>query len=296
AAYISNEVHPNSRLNLTIYNMFNTKDGVYKKDGIRNVGEPPHILDSSLVDLSTKQINRFLQTKGYFNAEVTPLVFIKNKKAHVDFNVSLGQPFNFGKITHKIDDIQVRNLYEEVIQPRMNVRTGQQFNSSELLEDRELLYSKMKENGYYDYLRQYMRVGIDTISTAKLANLLITVDDPADSVSHTVYQIDSVSAKLLLPLGQTRNRKPITYFDSTLNISFEDQTGRFRLRPISKYIYIRPGINYNLKKEVQSYDRLYEMNGFRNVKINYQKVDSNRLNVVYELTPRPVMANQVEGE
>lgn len=295
-AYISNEIKPNSRLNLTIYNLFNTKDGRYKRENIRNVGEPPHILDSSLVELSAKQISRFLQTKGYFNAQITPKSVIRKKKAHVTFDVSPGDPFNFGSITHKIEDSKVRTIYENSVVPHSKVKQGEQFNSALLLADREYLYNKLKEQGYYDYLRQYMRVGLDTVSTAKQTNLHTTVDEPSDSTHHTVYQIDSVYAKILLPYGQTRNREPKLYYDSIINISFDDQTGRFRLKPISKYMYVRPGMPYNIKKENQSYDRLYEMNGFRNVKINYQKVDSNRLNVVYELTPRPVMANQVEGE
>src|SRR5690606_4976373 len=70
-AYVSNEIKPNSRLNLTIYNLFNTRNGQYKVTNRRNVGEPPHVLDSSLVELSAQQIGRFLQTKGYFNARVT---------------------------------------------------------------------------------------------------------------------------------------------------------------------------------------------------------------------------------
>src|SRR5690606_19457390 len=45
-----------------------------------------------------------------------------------------------------------------------------------------------------------------------------------------------------------------------------------------------------------SYDRLYEMNGFRSVKINYQKKDSAKLNVFYHLVPRAAMSNQIEGE
>lgn len=296
SAYISNEVKPNSRLNLAIYNLFNTKNGGYKRDGIRNVGEPPHILDSSLVDLSSKQINRFLQTKGYFNVQVVPKVVTRKKKARVNFDISLGEPFRLGTVTHKIDDENIRGIYEKVVIPHSAIKTGKQFNSADLLADREYLYNKLKENGYYDYLRQYMRVGIDTVTTAKQANLHITVDNPSDSVEHAVYHIDSVFTTVLLPFGQTRNRQPKSYFDSTLNIAFEDQTGRFRLPPISKYMYVRPGMLYNLKKENQSYDRLYEMNGFRNVKINYLKTDSNRLNVFYELTPRPVMANQIEGE
>ncbi|TDS16277.1 translocation and assembly module lipoprotein TamL [Sphingobacterium paludis] len=296
SAYISTEVKPNSRLNLTIYNWFNTKDGRYKRDGIRNVGEAPHVLDSSLVELSATQINRFLQTRGYFNAIVEPVAMVKNKKAILQFDVALGQPFRYGKITHHVVDSRIDTIYAQAVLPYSKAKPGEQFNSGDLLDERERLYTKLKELGYYEYLRQYMRVGIDTNTVAKQANLHVDIQNPSENDTHVVYYIDSVSATVRLPYGQTSNRKSRALYHSISKIQYKDETGRFKLAPLARYMYVRSGMRYNLKKEIQAYDRLYEMNGFRNVKINYQKVDSNRLHVAYELTPRPVMANQVEGE
>lgn len=296
AAYVSTEVKPNSRLNLSIYNLFNTKDGAYKRAGIRNVGEPPHILDSSLVDLSAKQINRFLQTKGYFNATVVPHARVKKKKAAVQFDVKLGQPFFYGTITQQVADPAIEKVYRTEVLPFAKAKPGKQFDSADLLDEREAMYNKLKEYGYYDYLRQYMRVGIDTNKVSKQADLYLSIQDPSDSTKHVVYYVDSVFASVRLPYGQSGNGKPKSYRDTSLSIQYRDETGHFRLRPLAQYMYVRSGMRYNMKKENQSYDRLYETNGFRNIKINYQKVDSNRLHVRYELTPRPVMANQVEGE
>lgn len=297
AAYVSNEIQPNSRLNLTLYNFFNTRDGRYKKEGIRNIGQPPHILDSSLVVLSSTQIGRYLQTKGYFNADVSPKVEVKRKKARVQFDVAPGPLFLVGDISYSIADPAVVKIYENHVRPFSSLKKGSPFDSSDLLDERERLYLKMKEHGYYDYLRQYMRVGIDTTALLKQAALHIDVQNPSDSGKHVIYTIDSVFVKTVLPDGQEeRLRRRISLVDTTLKITYEDQTGRFRLKPLSNYMYVRSGQPYNLKMETQSYDRLYEMNGFRNVKINYQRIDSNRLHVYYELIPRPVMANQVEGE
>ncbi|WP_437921741.1 BamA/TamA family outer membrane protein [Sphingobacterium sp. LRF_L2] len=296
SAYISNEVKPNSRLNLTIYNLFNTKNGKYKKDGLRNVGDAPHILDSSLVELSSRQINRFLQTKGYFNNSVAPHVDIKKKKAHVQFNVVIGEPFVYGSVDYHAADSAVEAVYVNRVKKDSKAIPGKQFDSNDLLEERELLYNQLKERGYYAYLRQYMRVGIDTNTVARQANLHIDIQNPSDSSKHTVYNVDSVFVTVKLPFGQVATHRRRTYLDSTLQITFNDETGRFRLKPLARYMYVRPEMRYNLKKENQAYDRLYETNGFRNVKINYLKVDSNRLHAFYELTPRPVMANQVEGE
>lgn len=296
AAYISNEIKPNSRLNLTIYNLFNTRNGRYKEEKKRNVGEPPHVLDSSLVELSTQQITRYLQTKGYFNAQVSPQVNIKKKKAHVDFRVALGEPFSFGDIHYRADDPVIEEVYGNEVRPLSKAKKGKQFDSADLLDEREAIYQKLKERGYYDYLRQYMRVGVDTNRIAKQADLHVEIENPTDSTQHKIYHIDSVFVKVLLPYGQTGTRSPRRQVDTALHISYHDETGHFRLKPLSRYMYLRSGMRYDLRKETQSYDRLYEMNGFRNVKINYRKMGNGRLHTFYELTPRPVMANQVEGE
>src|SRR5690606_25888676 len=58
--YIPPALRPNSRINLFIYNLANGHKGRYRITDIRNVGEPPHILDSALVDFSTQQITRYL--------------------------------------------------------------------------------------------------------------------------------------------------------------------------------------------------------------------------------------------
>src|SRR5690606_11816513 len=57
AAYIPPEIRPNSPVDLFIYNLANAKNGRYRTANIRHVGEPPHLLDSALVDFSTQQIN-----------------------------------------------------------------------------------------------------------------------------------------------------------------------------------------------------------------------------------------------
>lgn len=296
SAYISNEIKPNSRLNLTIYNMVNTRKGRYKEDGRRNVGEPPNLLDSSLVELSAQQINRYLQTKGYFNAVVEPHVQIRKKKAHIDFQVDPGRPFMLGDIAYRADDPELEAIYAEEVRPKSRAKRGRQFDSGDLIEEREELYGALKHHGYYDYFRQYMRVGIDTNTVANQANIRIEIEDPTDSTRHTIYSIDSVFVRVVRPYGDSSIHKPREVSDTSLRIHYHDETGRFRLKPLSRYMYLRSGMRYDLKRENRSYDRLYEMNGFRNVKINFQKTDSNKLNTYYELTPRPVMANQVEGE
>jgi len=295
-AYISNEIKPNSKLNLTIYTIFNTKSGRFKKDKIRNVGESPHILDSSLVDFSAKQMMRFLQTKGYFNAQVQPEVKIVRKKAYIDFKVDLGMPYYVGKLNYKAQDSLLAAIYVKEVRPLSKVQTGKRFDSEDLISERQRLYDVLKAQGYYDYLRQYMRVGVDTLSQNKVANLNVDIENPAGLKQHQIYTIDKVKVRIIPPPGTKNAANPKLYYDEKLHITYEDYTGKFKLKPLSRYMYVREGQKYNIAKENMSFDRLYEMNGFRNVKIDYVKKDSATLDVTYQLIPRSVMANQIEGE
>jgi len=296
SAYVSNEIRPNSPLNLTIYNLFNTRNGRYRTDGIRNVGEPPRILDSASVGFSAGQINGFLMTKGYFNATVSPRVALRNKRARIVFHADPRTPFYIGNISHAVADTAVRRIYESEIRPASAVRWGDRFDAGDLLAERERAYITLREHGYYDYVRQYMRVSVDTNAGRHRTDLHFEIQNPEGTARHTVYQIAGVDVRIQPPNGHSGRRAPRSYQDSALNIAFHDPTGRFRLRPLSRYMYVRPGRKYNIAEENRSYDRLYEMNGFRNVRIEYQKVDSNRLYAHYLLVPRPAMANQVEGE
>src|SRR5690606_19006643 len=187
-------------------------------------------------------------------------------------------------------------IYAQEVRSKSPAKTGKQFDSADLLGEREKLYEKLKERGYYDYLRQYMRVGIDTNAVAKQADLRVEIENPTDSTTHTIYQIDSVFVKVILPYGQISTRDPYLAVDTSLDMSYNDGTGRFRLKPLSRYMYLRPGMRYDLNKENKLYDRLYELNGYSNVKTNHQILGNGNMNSYYELTPRPVMANQVEGE
>lgn len=293
AQYISNEIRPNSALNLTIYNIFNTKDGRYKQDNLRQVGEPPRVLDTSLMELSALQIQRFLHTRGYFRAQVSPFVITSQKKAKINFQASPDSIFRIGKVSSSFDNTFIENIYKQEVLPESKLKEGLPYNVNHLAELRESLYTSLRNEGYFDYLRQYMRIAVDTNQTPQTANIEVQVSIP-DSTSLQVYRINDVSLKINHYSG--RNTDSRVTQDLLQGITFTDYSQRYRLNPLSRYMFLRKGSKYSLENEELSYDRLYEMNGFRSVKISFEKEEDSLLNVNYELTPRPLMSNQIEGE
>ncbi|HWV72274.1 MAG TPA: BamA/TamA family outer membrane protein, partial [Pseudosphingobacterium sp.] len=295
AEYIQREIQPNSSINLFIYNFANSKKGKYRTDKIRNVGEPPSILDSSLVEISRNQIQKFLAAKGYFNAEVTSAISVKKKKAHIIFNAKQGGQFNVRNIDSEIADSEVERIYRAYAAGHTSLRTGMRFDADTLVKERESIYNLMRRRGYYDYVRQYVRFEVDTNINKGQADLRLFIDNPEGKSAHTVFKIDSSFVTIKNSeegLGDSSAVK--TILPGALVI--QDYSDKFKPKPLARYIYPKEGDLFDAERENLTYDRLYELNSFRAIRTTYKKKDSTSLTVNYELIPSKRMANRVEGE
>ncbi|MDB5155834.1 MAG: hypothetical protein JWR50_541, partial [Mucilaginibacter sp.] len=146
--YVDKQQQPNNVINLQLYYMFN-------KNGKKNIGDPPAILDSSLVEFSRVQIEKFIQSKGYLKAKVTDTILIKKKKAHLIFTTVEGPLFKIRKISDSIADPKVRGLYRANRPKFSHLQPGGRFDTDSLAYDRDAFFQVMKRNGYYDFFRQY---------------------------------------------------------------------------------------------------------------------------------------------
>src|SRR5690606_16527736 len=150
AQYIQQDIRPNSRINLFIYNFANGKRGAYRTDKIRNVGEPPRVLDSSLVELSRIQIERFLKNKGFFDVRVTDSIVIKkNRRAHIYFFADPGPAFHIRQWSQHIDDHEVAMLYQQWRHEHTYMKQGIRYDADRLGAEREYIYQKMKQHGHF---------------------------------------------------------------------------------------------------------------------------------------------------
>jgi len=295
--FVQNDIRPNSRINLALYNLFNTKKGKYRTDRVRVIGEAPHVLDSSLVEISRVQIEKFLATKGFFNAKVKSDIVVEKKKAKITFTAEQGSEFKISSINYEIPDSAVSALYMANRSGFTRMHEGKRFDSDSLAYEREQIYRLMKQNGYYDYVRQFVRFDVDSNSNNSAAKVILYLANPTDKPSHEVYTIDNSTITIRNSSGLLDSMSVDTVIVDT-QYHFVDHSQKFEPKPISRYLYIKKGEIYNIEKEELTYDRLYELNVFRNVKIDYAKTSdsTNRLQPRYDISPLKRMSNRIEGE
>jgi len=301
--YVQKDIRPASKLsiNVPLYNFFNTKDGRYKTSDIKPFGTPPAILDSTLVEISRTQIEKFLKSKGYFQAKVTSDIKVEEKKAEIKFKANPGPAYFIEKLTDSIPNKNIKALYEENKTGITHLHTGMQYDEDSLTYEREQIYRVMKENGYFYFLRPYVNFdvyGAEASSKTNKIDLNLNVTDPANG-PHKQFYIGYTHLLIApSPDGLPDSARYKLSKDTLNGIIYTDFSRRYRRNPIVRYDFLKQGELYDIRKENLTFDRLYELNIFKNVKIDYYRRDStsNKINTIILLTPQKVMSNRIEGE
>jgi outer membrane protein insertion porin family len=288
--YVDKEQQPNNWLNLQFYYLFS-------KNGKKNIGEAPNLLDSNLVEFSRLQMEKFLQIKGYLKAKVADSIKIKNKKAELIFTAVEGPMFRIRKIQDSIADAKVRELYR-VNRPKFShIQPGGRFDTDSLAYDRDEFYLVMKRNGYFDFYRQYITFNYDSTFKSSVVDINMIIDNPVGKSAHPIYRINNTLITIAKSNGRTPGKADTLQIDSQFR--FVDFSNKFKPHTVTDYVYQRKGELYNIDKQTLTTSRLSQLNVFRNVpNPTYVKLpdSTNRLNTKIDITPLKQMTDRIEGE
>lgn len=288
--YVDKEQQPNNVINLQFYYMFS-------KHGKHDIGEPPNVLDSNLVEFSRIQIEKFLQAKGYLKAKVADTIRIKKQRAELIFTAVEGPMFRIRKIDDSIADKKVKNLYH-VNRPRFShLQPGGRFDSDSVAYDRDEIYLLMKRNGYFDFYRQYINYVCDTGLRASVVDIKVIIGNPQGKSSHPVYRINNTLITIANSEGKIDGHADTLQVDSQFR--FVDYSHKFAPRVVIDYDYQRKGQIYDIDKQTLTTSRLSELNVFRNVpNPAYTKLpdSTNRLDSKIDIIPLKQMSDRVEAE
>jgi hypothetical protein len=290
--YIPLDVRPNSWFSLWLYNSFSKK-------GKKKIGEAPHILDSSLVELSRNQIEQFLKIKGYLNAKVTDSVAIKNKKAALYFFAKPGTEFQFRNITINVTDTTIKRIYLANKNKFTRIDSGKRYDTDSIAYEREQIYDLMKRNGYYNFLRQYVRPTVDTNFNSGVADVKLEIINPPDGSKHQIYTLDNTLIRIQPSSGIiTPEMVPdTTVIDS--QYKFYDYSKFFKPKKLTNYIFLKKGDIYNVSNSELTTRRFFDMNAFKSVSVDYRLTGDTANHILLgliDMVPLKKKSNRIEGD
>lgn len=166
-------------------------------------GEPPAILDSAGIKTNCIQIKKFLNSKGYFHAQVTDSVKIrkKHKTAEVFYKINAGAPYQIRYVEYSIEDEHLKYfIYEDTL--NCLIKPGMRYDADVLAKERDRIARQQRDNGYYKFGPEFVFLLVDTNITGDLIDVEINIKNYAyrpennpDTLlftEHTRYRINNI--------------------------------------------------------------------------------------------------------
>ena len=176
------------KMQLAIYNMSGKDSTNWFNKWIRRVGAPPVIYDSTLTMASENQLQRALNNKGYIKNTVTSDVKInpKKKKAQVNYNITLNEPYRIRSIKYEINNDSIRDIIlgDTTDFP---IKCSSLLDHKKLDDERELIVRRLRNNGYYAFNKSYITFLADTAANSREVDLTLTMSDKTQDLPHVPH-------------------------------------------------------------------------------------------------------------
>ena len=259
------------------HHIYNLAPKIDKDHYFKKIGESPTILNHRLTKKSANQIELYYKNKGYLDASVSYQIEKKKHKADVIYSLNTGLPYVINKITIN-PDIN-KNIAESIQNISTEINKGDIYNFNHLEEQRSILASKLQNQGYYKFNKEFIYFLADTNQISKeialelvIKSIKKTEDDSKIQSEYRQGIIGRVNV-FIEPINYAGNQDTIT--TDGINFIFNKDTPLFNLKRLTKKILIRPGIPYNKGIFDKSYEALSELKNFKKISFEFSRISTD---------------------
>lgn len=230
-------------------------------------GEPLAVFNEGAARESARQMNNYLRNKGYFNNEVEYEVISKKRKVKVNYIVKEGKPYIIDSVVYKTNDEGITWLLWNHWDERKLVK-GINYDQSVLIAERDFMEEVLRNNGYFEFSKQYIDFAVDTSYLGNRRVLVeVIINKPARRGYHKVFQVDSVifTTDASTQVYDNLKRRHAVYKGITYTY-FEDH---FSKKVLNKKTLIHPGDYYSKSNTLETQRQLSYLDMFKFININY---------------------------
>ena len=264
----------------------------------RKIGEEPVILDMSLTEKSVQNLRTYLQTRGYFDSEVSYTVDTTRRahRAEVTYTIHQGAPLRIDSLEYSVIDKSLEPLiYADTA--NCLLQRGDVMDITRLDAERERIAASLNNRGYFDFTVNNISYEVDTLSGNDNANVEMIIRPTLAGYNergvpqwedNAVYRISRINVFPTYDpmLRSTNGFKADAEIDTTsfygLNIIRDiNSTPQLRNAVLRRTIPIFPSYIYNASQVEHTYKELMSLGFFRNAKVAFSRLDRENNYVSY---------------
>lgn len=286
-------------------------------------GEPPVIFDSLTMDVTVKQLQLYLQRKGFFNGKVSAIVEYdeSSQKATPTYVFDPGTPYIVDSFYLRTNNQTLRTLYNAfLVESPHALKAPFQFDADKLGKMRKELAEFFRDETIYGFRSSYITFEVDSLNrdstlavSLQIAPRVMSSEQGQKAKPFQRTKVNEVHFHILDTNFYEGNFKKeqldsrnirlrvadrIPTFDTLKydwydgnNSEFREATfyynGTLKISPeLIEFQNLLESENWYRGENVdQSFNRLIQLNLFQSIVPEIIEQDSNRIDVHYYLTP-----------
>lgn len=273
---------------------------------MRNVGEKPVYFLPLDAQANAAKIQQYLRrTKGFFLATVGYSVdTLIDGRVRVNYLVNEETPFIFRTITYEIADPAIQTLVETKKADTF-LHIGDRFDGGNVESERTRIEELLRNNGYYEFSRDYIRPRSEQDITTPLTadtptrpiDFTIRILNPPRQSAHPVYRIGEVKVTIVPSPVQTENTPTVVPLDTTVTngITYFYSGRQYAPRLLDSKIRLRPNELYSVSNYNLTQRQLFLLNQFKFVNINFTDTTARLLRTEIRAIPLEKYEITTEG-
>ncbi len=253
------------------YRKQNKVDAINKKIENGNLfmqwGEPIAVFDAAAMRLSKNKIEASLFNKGHFQSKVNASFKEERKKRiTIKYSIIPGPLFVYDTVFYNIPDNRVAELVAKNKGLSL-IKKGDPYNQDKLGKERDRVVQLLKDNGFYDFSKQFIDFSVDTLSKKYKIKLQMEILNPTKRGYHKQFKIDSVifitDVSTFAKPNEKRNNTPYH------NITFSSYQDLFSKKILAQRVFITKDSLYSRTKTFNTQRQLANLDNFKFVNVNY---------------------------
>lgn len=257
------------RIPLATYSLAGKDSTKWINKTLKNIGEKPITLDSSLVSSTCTDLQTAMQNAGYLDAYVTTRTKITGKKKiNLTYNLIPGEPYHINKITYDIQDDSIANKFNGIYPDRKRLKSGMKFDVNRLELERKQITAALTDNGYYHFHKDYISFTADSACGSKQIDLVLHL---------AKYH----------PVNSEKDTLHTCYFINKLNfMGSNDNKINLRRRILEENTWIEPGKAFSSNALKQTYNSFGKLQAVRYTNIQFNETHgSDKLDCNITISP-----------
>lgn len=186
------------RIPLATYSLAGKDSTKWINKTLKNIGEKPVTLDSTLTESTCNDLRSAMQNNGFLNANVETRTKIhKKNKIDITYILTPGKKFHINNITYDIQDDNIEKKLDVIYPKEKRIKAGAVFSINSLEQERRIITSALTNNGYYHFHKNFISYTADSIPGQELVDLILHIakyEKPGVKTDtlHTCYKINNI--------------------------------------------------------------------------------------------------------